>query len=106
VEGTELEAVRAKSAAVFGNRHLAEVVAAAAVLAPNVGDQLTVRMLANRTGLTDSVVRPIVKRLVDADLLQPRPQQRPRGANYHEVRSGDGPWQALVHLCALLGSSS
>lgn len=100
----EREALRAKSAAVFGNRHLAEVVAAVAALAPNVGDQLTVRMLANRTGLTDSVVRPIVKRLVEANLLQPQPQQRPRGASYHEVRSDEGLWEALVRMCALLES--
>lgn len=63
---------------------------------------VTVRMVASRTGLTDSLVRPVVKRLVDSGLLAPQPQDRLRGPNYHEVRRDDGLWDMLVNTCRLL----
>lgn len=96
------ESLRSRSAAVFGNRYLVEVVAAAVASASGPEDVLTVRMLAQRAGLADSVVRPVVKRLVEAQLLQPLPQERPRGPNYHRIRRDDGIWDTLAHTCALL----
>jgi hypothetical protein len=82
---------------------MAEVVVAVVDLTSAAGDGLvTVRMVAARTGLTDSLVRPVVKRLVEAYLLRPQPQERLRGANYHEVRPDDGVWDTLVRTCQLL----
>lgn len=104
VEAVELEvaALRARSAAVFGNRYFAEVVAAIVEAAPTPGSLITVRMLAARAGLSDNLVRPVVKRLVEASLLDPHLRERPRGASYHEVRRADGLWDALVKVCELL----
>lgn len=104
MKGSERDALRARSSAVFGNRYLAEVVTAVVALAPQEGDQVTVRMVATRTGLADSLVRPVVKRLVEADLLRPQGQQRPRSASYHEIHHVGGVWEALVKMCALLRS--
>ncbi|MEW2518626.1 hypothetical protein [Actinacidiphila alni] len=97
------EALRRRSSALFGNRYLAEVVVAVVDLTSAAGDTaVTVRMVASRTGLTDSLVRPVVKRLVDAQLLLPLPQERLRGASYHEVRHDDRVWKTLVSACRLL----
>jgi hypothetical protein len=87
---------------VFGNRYMAEVVRSVVKLAPGAGNRVTIRMLAMDIGLADSLVRPVVKRLVNADLLRPCPQHRPRGASYHEITSTDGVWEALVKMCLLL----
>ncbi|MEU0880132.1 hypothetical protein ABZ345_16150 [Lentzea sp. NPDC005914] len=106
MKGDERELLRARSAAIFGNRYVAEVVLAVAELAPRTEDQVTVRMLARRTGLTDSLVRPVIKRLVQADVLRPLPQQRPRGASYHQIHFGQGVWEALMRTCTLLRQSS
>ena len=95
--------MRRRSSALFGNRCLAEVVVAIVDLTSVAGDRLiTVRMVAAHTGLTDSLVRPVVKRLVVAGLLAPQPQNRLRGARYHEVCPEDGVWDTLVRTCQLL----
>ncbi|WP_406393700.1 hypothetical protein OG806_24750 [Streptomyces sp. NBC_00882] len=97
------EALRRRSSALFGNRYMAEVVVAIVDVTSATGDTpVTVRMVASRTGLTDSLVRPVVKRLVDAGLLDPQPQDRLRGANYHEICRDDGVWAVLVSTCQLL----
>lgn len=97
------EALRRRSSALFGNRYMAEVVVAVVDLTSATGDTpVTVRMVASRTDLTDSLVRPVVKRLVDAGLLEPQPQERPRGTYFHEVRRDDGMWDMLVSTCRLL----
>ncbi|NYS18556.1 winged helix DNA-binding protein [Streptomyces sp. SJ1-7] len=98
-----LEALRRRSSALFGNRYMAEVVVAVVDLASATGDSpVTVRMVASRTELTDSLVRPVVKRLVEAGLLEPQPQERSRGTYFHEVRRDDGMWDMLVSTCRLL----
>lgn len=97
------ELLRARSAAVFGNRYLAEIVTTAAGLPPADQHRITVRLLATRTGLGDNLIRPVVKRLVDADLLRSRRSERPRGPRYHQVRN-TSTWRALVHTCNTLGS--
>lgn len=95
--------MRRRSSALFGNRCLAEVVVAIVDLTCVAGDGLvTVRMVAARTGLTDSLVRPVVKRLVVAGLLAPQPQDRLRGASYHKICPEDGVWDTLVRTCQLL----
>lgn len=106
MDGETREALRRRSSALFGNRYMAEVVVAVVDLTSATGDTpITVRMVASRTGLTDSLVRPIVKRLVDAGLLEPQPQERLRGAYFHEVRRDDGLWDMLVNTCRLLHSA-
>ncbi|WP_329070326.1 hypothetical protein [Amycolatopsis sp. NBC_01480] len=98
------ETVRTRSSAVFGNRYVADVVAAIVGLAaePEIG--VTVRMIAQRAGLTDNLVRPVVKRLVEAGLLVPHQQLRPRGPSYHRVRIDLPLWQALEQTCRFLGN--
>lgn len=103
VDEDSREASRRRSSALFGNRYLAEVVTAIVDLTSATGDtQVTVRMVASHTGLTDSLVRPVIKRLVDAELLHPQPQERLRGASYHEVQRTGGLWDTLVSACRLL----
>ena len=59
-------------------------------------------MLAAHTGLTDSLVKLVVTRLVNAELLQSQPPDRPRGPRYHLVQRAGGRWDALVELCERL----
>lgn len=94
--------MRASSAAVFGNRYMVEVVTAAVAMAPHANDLLTVRMLAHRADLADSVVRPVVRRLVDAGVFEPHSQKRPRGPSYHRISSDRRLWDALVQTCSAL----
>lgn len=70
--------VEARSSAVFGNRHLARVLAAAGAR-HDADDLCTVRRLAVDTGVADSVVRPVVFRLAAAGVLEALPQERTRG---------------------------
>ena len=63
------ESARLRSAAVFGNRFFAEVVVAVDRLSGPGGDGVTVRMIAADTGLVDSVVRPVMRRLCDGGLV-------------------------------------
>jgi hypothetical protein len=104
------ETLRDRSYAVFGNRYVAEVVTAIAEESVNTRPQVTVRMIASRAGLTDSLVKLVTQRLVNAKLLRRLPQDRPRAPAYHEVQRSGGRWDALVNLCARLadeaGSSS
>jgi hypothetical protein len=72
--------VRERSSAVFSNRYFVEVVAGIADQAPTTHDQLTVRMLAAHTGLTDSLVKLVVTRLVNAELQSQPPDPAPRPA--------------------------
>jgi hypothetical protein len=62
-------------------------------------------MIAQWAELADSVVRPVVKRLVDAGLLVPQGQPRPRGPSYHEIRLDLPLWKALEQTCKLLSRS-
>jgi hypothetical protein len=65
----------------FSNRYFVEVVAGNADQAPTTHDRLTVRMLSARTGLTDSLVKLVLTRLVNAELLQSQPRgPAPRSA--------------------------
>jgi hypothetical protein len=94
--------LRDRSCAVFGNRYVAEVVTAIAEEAAAAGSQVTVRMIASRTSLTDGLVKLVTQRLVSAELLRRLPQDRPRAPAYHEIERSGGRWNALVDLCARL----
>ncbi|WP_158853016.1 hypothetical protein [Saccharothrix deserti] len=100
------EALRDRSYAIFGNRYVAEVVTAIAEETAGAGSRVTVRMIASRARLNDSLVQLVTKRLVNAELLQRLPQDRPRAAAYHEVQRSGGRWQALVDLCRRLADDS
>jgi hypothetical protein len=106
VTAQDRESLRARSSAVFGNRYFAEVVAAVADEAPTSDTRVTVRMLAARTGLTDSLVKLVIRRLVSAELLRPLPQSRSRGPRYHEIQLSGGLWDVLVDFCLRLGRES
>lgn len=98
------ETLRDRSHAVFGNRYVAEVVTAIADEIASRRSQVTVRMIASRAQLTDSLVRLVTQRLVNAELLRRLPQERLRAPAYHEVQRAGGRWDALVDLCARLAS--
>jgi predicted transcriptional regulator of viral defense system len=70
VTDPEGEARRAKSAALFNNRHFAEC-AVYLLDASNSGAEfVTVRQIAAASQLADSLVRPVLLRLVDAGVLE------------------------------------
>jgi hypothetical protein len=98
----DTEALRERSAAVFGNRYFAEVVVAIESQVPTADSAITVRKVASRSGLADGLVKLAVTRLVKADLLKPLPAQRPRGPRPHQVVRAGGRWAALVQLCTRL----
>jgi hypothetical protein len=99
------DTLRDRSYAIFGNRYVVEVVAAiAATSKPRA--RFTVRMIAARTELTDSLVKLVTQRLVNAQLLRRLPQDRPRAPAYHEVQRSGGKWDALVDLCARLAKNA
>jgi len=100
------ETLRDRSYALFGNRYVAEVVTAIAEETSNAGPQVTVRMIASRAELTDSLVKLVTQRLVNAKLLRRLPQDRPRAPAYHEVQRSGGGWDALVDLCARLADEA
>ncbi|HRY11409.1 MAG TPA: hypothetical protein P5544_15690 [Candidatus Nanopelagicales bacterium] len=76
----------ARSFALFNNRHMADIARHALELA-DAGDGLfTTRLVAASTGLADSVVRPVMLRLVDAEILTRLPRlSTGRSAQYFSV---------------------
>lgn len=90
--------------AIFNNSAFADVAAAAhRLLASATGrEQITTRMVASATGRSDSVVRPVMLRLVKAGLLQMEPKSETgRGAQYF-TRMHSERWRALIDLVALV----
>jgi len=71
---------------VFGNRFFAEVVVAVDRLSGPGGDGVTVRMIAADTGLVDSVVRPVMRRLCDGGLVAEPDRAGARSALHYRVR--------------------
>lgn len=81
-----VDARQARSGALFNNRHFADVAGAALAIGRSRSDMLTVRMIASSTGLADSVVRPILLRLVEAHVLGKLPRAgAARGAQYYRI---------------------
>lgn len=74
VIASDLEARRAKSAALFNNRHFAECAAHLLAVSKDGADLITVRQIAAASQLADSLVRPVVLRLVDAGVLEKLPR--------------------------------
>lgn len=74
------------SAAIFGNRHLATVLATAAAIEAEQA-WTTTRRVASRTGLADSVVRAVLLRLVDAGVVEPIPREGgARSEQFYAIR--------------------
>jgi hypothetical protein len=67
------EARRAKSAALFNNRHFAECAAHLLEVSKSGAEFVTVRQIAAASQLADSLVRPVVLRLADAGVLEKLP---------------------------------
>ena len=77
------------SAAVFGNRHLAKVLATAAAM-EDEGELVTTRRIATRTSLPDSVVRAILLRLVQAGVVVATLREGgARGQQYYAITESD-----------------
>jgi hypothetical protein len=93
------EAWQERSAAIFGNRYFAEVVMAADRLSAMGDVFVTTRMVAAVTGLGDSLVRPVMRRLSAAGLIAELPRTGgPRSTlNYQVVRNPL--WEAIVAAC-------
>jgi hypothetical protein len=99
------ETRRQRSAALFNNRYFSEVILAANQLATE-DDLVTTRHIAAATGLADSLVRPVLLRLVDADMLDRLPKVGgSRTVQYFRISRGKD-WLNLVRLAALQRSSS
>jgi hypothetical protein len=93
------ESARLRSAAVFGNRFFAEVVVAVDRLSGPGGDGVTVRMIAADTGLVDSVVRPVMRRLCDGGLVAEPDRAGARSALHYRVRRTPL-WAGVLSACA------
>jgi hypothetical protein len=74
VTASDLEARRARSTALFNNRHFAECAAHLLQVSGLGAEFVTVRKIAATSGLADSVVRPIILRLTDAGALERLPR--------------------------------
>lgn len=96
---------REYSAALFGNSYVVDVVMAIGRLAGDAEAFVTTRTVASDSGLADSLVRPVMLRLVDAGLLVPL--ARPGGSRStlpYQVQR-DHLWSALAKICAVIGTS-
>ncbi|MFI6997164.1 hypothetical protein [Nocardia sp. NPDC050175] len=88
----------------FNNRHLATVVLA--IADDSVPTEFTTRQLAGFTRLPDSVIRPILLRLLGADLLIPTHSSGgTRGAKYYRAAVETPAWTSLEALCKALKGS-
>jgi hypothetical protein len=95
----EHPASQERSAAIFGNRHFAEVVLAVNRLSAADDAFVTTRMVASETTLVDSLVRPVMRRLDAAGLLAALPRTAgPRSTLNYQVMRG-GLWTAIVGAC-------
>lgn len=88
------------SHALFGNAAFAEVAASAdqILTAAGAGATVTTRQVAAATGASDSVVRPVMRRLAVAGLLVPLPKTGPANGTQPYERGPEGAWDALRNL--------
>jgi hypothetical protein len=85
------------SAALFNNRHLVTVVGAIAQVRGDKG--FTTRNIAIATSLPDSLVRPVIARLLAAGMLEEiHRMPGSRGAKYFHAAK-KAPWTELKALC-------
>lgn len=95
----ERAASQERSAAIFGNRHFAEVVLAVDRLSATGDAFVTTRMVASETALGDSLVRPVMLRLDTAGLVAALPRTGgPRSMLNYQVMRGSL-WGAVVAAC-------
>ncbi|MQY27243.1 hypothetical protein NRB56_28260 [Nocardia sp. RB56] len=99
VSQAERGAFRERSAAIFGNRYMADVVAVVADLAAHSPDGVTVRMVNKQTQIPDGLIKQVMKRLVGARLLRELPRNGPRAPLHHTIEDTDGVWTVLVDIC-------
>mgnify|MGYP000917581513 CR=1 FL=1 len=79
-----------RSFALFNNRHMADVAEHALKAADDSDGLLTTRWVAASTGLADSVVRPVMLRLVEAEILTRLPRMSAgRSAQYFRIDDAD-----------------
>lgn len=100
--GSNAQIGRDRSAALFNNCHLVEIVNAIA----GVGRKsFTTRQIATTTGLADSVVRPVILRLLESRLIERTTSattpSRGRAPNFLRVTNSSG-WTELKSLCRRL----
>jgi len=96
------EARRAASVALFNNRAVVDVVLAIERVADGKDVFVTTRVVAASTGMVDSVVRPVMHRLVEAHVLAAVPKTGgPRSTQYFTVGKASV-WDALLRLCSEL----
>lgn len=93
---------RSVSLAVFNNAAFAEVVSSADRILSVSPHTVTTRQIAAATGRADSVVRPVMKRLVAACLLNEPGKTSDRGPRPYS-RSSPELWDRLTSLVDLLG---
>ena len=75
-----------KSAALFNNRHFAECAAYLLEVSKSGEEFVTVRQVAAASQLADSLVRPVLLRLVDAGVLEKLPRLgRGRSPQYYRL---------------------
>lgn len=106
VSDPHVEARRNKSAALFNNRHFAECAQHLLALSQPSSEEgevfVTVRQVAAASQLADSLVRPVVLRLVDAGVLERLPRMGGgRSPQYYRVLDA-----ALLTWAALPGRSA
>lgn len=93
-------AARLRSAAVFGNRFFADVAIAVDRLSGTGDAGVTVRMVAADTGLADSAVRPVMRRLHDGGLLAEGTRNGRRALLYQVRRTPL--WAGVLSACTAL----
>jgi ribosomal protein S25 len=92
---------RARSAALFNNSHLVKIVNE---IAAKGRHPFTTRQIATATSLADSVVRQVIRRLLDTGFIEPtssKPTNRGRAPIYLRVSNSPG-WSELKSLCRKL----
>jgi hypothetical protein len=94
------------SASLFNNRYFTRVVQAVAEVGAAQDGLVTTRAVAAATGVSDSLVRPVILRLEAGRVLHRLPRAGLRGAQYFSVVPGEL-WDALLAVAELtiLGSS-
>jgi len=88
------------SAAVFNNRYFSSVVVA-------IGDRpdFTAREIARTLELSDSLVRPVIQRLLNAGLIQELTRDSRSRSTRRMQKSSESPWEELYRLCQSLTSA-
>lgn len=86
------------SSAVFGNRAMIDVIMSIQVIEDS-RRVLTTRAVAAHTGMADSVVRPVMTRLVSAKMLTAVPKVGgPRSPQYFSINKSPL-WIAVLSVC-------